>query len=345
MKVLNSAVIGLGRIGWQFHIPEIIKDDHYKLVAVADPLEERLSEASNKFGVKGYSSIEELLKKESLDLIVIASPTTFHKEQAILAMQHGCDVLCDKPLASTLANVDTMIKAMKQYNRKLMVYQPLRFTDSFLALKSIIDSGIIGKPYMMKGAYSNYTRRNDWQAFTKNGGGMLNNYGAHLIDKLLVLAGSKAVGIDCELRKIATLGDADDVVKAIITTENGIILDVDINMATAFKIQEWHIFGEYGSIIPNSDSTGWLVKYFNKEELDDISLDSDLAASNRQYESGEKIPWKTNEVLNSKFSAVEFYASSYKYFGLNGKPLVPIEETRELMRVLQECRESHIHKH
>ena len=340
MRVLRSAVIGLGRIGWQFHAPEVQRNDKYELIAVVDPVEERLTEGVEKFGVKGYSTIEELFENETLDLIIIASPTLFHKSQAIMAMQNGCDVLCDKPPAPALADVDEMIEAMHRYGRKLMVYQPLRFTDDFLALQSIIKSGIIGKPYMMKGAYSAYTRRNDWQAFIKNGGGMLNNYGAHLIDKLLLLSGSKAERIECELRTIATLGDADDVVKALITTENGIILDIDINMATAHEIRAWHIIGECGSIIPNDDKNGYQIRYFEKSELSDITVDGCMAAPERQYESGENIPWKTKEVLYSDFKPIDFYEGAYEYFGRDGAPIVPVEETREVMRVLQECRKS-----
>jgi len=340
MKILRTAIIGAGRIGWEFHIPEIVKNNKYELIAVVDPLESRLKEADNTFSVKGFSSIEQLLQNEKPDLIVIASPTPFHKEQAILAMEAGCNVLCDKPLASNLEDVDLMIEAMKRYNRKLMVYQPLRFTSEFLALKSIVDSGIIGKTYMIKGAYSNYTRRNDWQAFLKNGGGMLNNYGAHLIDKMLVLANSKAERIECELRTIAALGDADDVVKAIITMENGVILDVDINMATAHEIRPWHIIGECGSIIPNSDETGWIVKYFNQKDLKEIPIDKTLAAADRKYSSEEKIPWHEKKVLSSDFTAINYYDEIYKYFELNNNPLVPVSETRELMRVLKKCRES-----
>ena len=343
MKILRSAVIGLGRIGWQFHAPEILKSDKYELVAVVDPIKERLAEGVEKFETKGYRTIEELFENETLDLVVIASPTKFHKDQTLIAMKNGCDVLCDKPMAMTLADVDIMMDAMKTYDKKLMVYQQRRFTADFLALKSAIDSGLIGTPYMMKGAYSDYTRRNDWQAFLKNGGGMLNNYGAHLIDKLLVLAGSKAERIECELRTIASLGDADDVVKAMIVTKNSIILDIDINMASAHPICKFHILGSRGSIIPNDENSAWIIKYFKKEDLENLSLEEGMAAPDRKYGSGEKIPWVEKIIPYSDFQSIDFYEKSYIYYAEDGKPLVPVEETRELMRVLQECRENSNH--
>jgi len=80
MKKLKTAVVGLGRIGLQFHIPNILEHDSFELAAIVDPLPERLLEGMEKFSVKGYSDYSELLDKEELDLIVIASPTPFHTE-------------------------------------------------------------------------------------------------------------------------------------------------------------------------------------------------------------------------------------------------------------------------
>lgn len=339
MKILHCAIIGLGRIAWEFHIPAILKHKGFELSAVVDPLQERLDEAQNEFGVTGYLDIDQLFDNEKLDLIIIASPTSFHKDQTILSMKNGCDVLCDKPMAFNLSETNLMIEAMDEYNKKLMVYQPRRCTTEFTSLQAIIGTGLIGQVYMMKGAYSSFSRRHDWQAFSKNGGGMLNNYGAHLIDQMLLLAGSKADRIECELRTIASLGDADDVVKAIIRTENNIIIDIDINMATAFDIQKWHIFGTRGTIILNPESNGWIVKYFEEKDLDNVALEKGLAASNRQYGSGEEIPWQEKKFLFSDFDEIDFYEKSYQYFALNGTPFVPIEETKEVMRILEESRQ------
>ena len=85
----------------------------------------------------------------------------------------------------------------------------------------------------------------NWQAFSKHGGGMLNNYGAHLIDQLLYQTQSKAARVSCHLMTIAGLGDAEDVVKAVSETETGVILDIDINMDAALPLQEWFVRGVF----------------------------------------------------------------------------------------------------
>ena len=233
MKVLRTGVVGLGRVGWQVHVPQVDAHEGFAFVAAVDPLEERRQEAVERYGAHGYGSYEEMLAQEALDLVVIASPTPYHAEQAIAAFERGCDVFCDKPVAPTLAETDRMIDAMRAHGRKLMVYQPHRARAETVALQAILAQGWIGPVYMIKIARTSYMRRNDWQAFRQYGGGMLNNYGAHYIDLLLHLSGSRATHVSCATRAVATLGDAEDVVKAVIETESGTILDLDINMASA----------------------------------------------------------------------------------------------------------------
>ena len=340
MKTLNTAVIGLGRIGWAFHVPAIARHDGFNLVAVVDPLQERLDEAKAKFGAKGYPSYDRLLAEEELDLVVIASPTKFHVDQATAAFEHGYNVFCDKPMAPSLAEADRMIDAMKKHDQKLMIYQPHRARTDTVALREIIRRNVIGPVYMIKYTRTAYARRNDWQAFTEHGGGMLNNYGAHYIDVSLYLSQSRAKRISCALRTIASLGDADDVVKAVIETENGIILDIDINMASAHSMVPCQVFGKFGSLVLDEKQRAWRARFFRPEELPDTKVQEGMAALNRKYGSGETIPWQDEVFPLADFQQVNFYEKCYDYFALDKAPFVPIAETREVMRVLHTCRQS-----
>lgn len=336
MKVLRTAVIGLGRIGWRFHVPNAARHDGFELAAVVDPLQERLDEAKAEFGAKGYKDYRSMLDSEKLDLVVIASPTKFHAEHAVAAFKQGCHVFCDKPMTPTLQEADSMIAAMREHGKKLMIYQPHRVGSDVVALREILRQGIIGPVYMIKRASSSYDRRNDWQAFRKHGGGMLNNYGAHYIDQSLYISGSKAKRISCTLRTIASLGDADDLVKAVIETENGVIIDIDINQAAAHSLRPWQVFGKYGSL--NLDGGIWRARFFDPEALEEIGVQDGFAAEARRYGSGEKIPWQERDYPISDFQSINFYQKCYEYFALDEKPFVPVEETREVMRVLDACR-------
>ena len=338
MKTLRTAVIGLGRIGWQFHVPQVAAQEGFDLVAVVEPLQERRDEARIEYDVVGYATCDELLAAEDLDLVVIASPTHFHVEQALAAFAGGCDVFCDKPIAPTLAGADRMIEAMREYGRKLMVYQPHRAGAEVVALREILRQGLIGPVYMFRRARTGYDRRNDWQAFRAHGGGMLNNYGAHYIDQLLHLSGSRAVRISCALRTVASLGDAEDVVKAVIETADGTILDLDINIASAHPMPPWQILGKCGSIVLDEAATAWRVRFYREEELGQGEIHLEFAAPDRKYGNREDIPWQEAVFPIADDEAVDFYRECYAYFALDEEPFVPVEETREVMRVLDVCR-------
>ncbi len=340
MKKLKTAVVGLGRIGWQFHLPGIREHEGFEATAVVDPLADRRDEAKKEFGARGYATLEDLFRAEQLDLVVIASPTTFHPDQAIAAMEHGIDVFCDKPIAPNLAEADRMIAAMGRTGRKLMMYQPHRVTPETQAARQIIDGGLIGSLYMIKMGIGWFVRRNDWQALRNNAGGMLNNYGAHFIDKMLFLTRGKAKRVCGQMRRIASRGDADDVVKAVIETESGVLLDLDIVMASAFPLNPCLLLGTRGSAQFDAEKKAFRVRYFKEEELSALDLNTALAAKGRLYDNQDQIPWRDEEVPVASFAPVRYYDFCYDHFALGKPPFVPIEETREVMRIMAECRAS-----
>ena len=338
MNKLRVGMIGLGRIGWQFHLPQMQTHGGFELVAAVDPLAQRRDEALAKYGTTGYADVESMLAAEELDLVVIASPTPYHMDQALAAFEAGCDVFCDKPMAVSLEQVDRMIEAMKAHGRKMMIYQPHRTYVHTVVLKHILAKGLIGPLFMIKRSLSMYRRRHDWQAFSKHGGGMLRNFGVHAIDQVMYLADEGIKHISCcDLRTIASLGDADDVVKAVLETDSGILLDVDINMAAAHPFPQFHILGKYGSIIYDQADKAMKVKYCKPEELEDRSADASMAAEGRQYLSDEVITWHEESYPLSDFQQIDYYQKCYDYFAEDSPPFLPIAQSRELLRVIEAC--------
>lgn len=340
MKQLKVAVSGLGRIGWAYHIPQIRKQEGFILTAVADASAERLAEAEQSFGVNTYSDFKQMIQTEELDLVVIASPTIFHMEQAVFAMEHGVDVLLEKPMAGSLDEADTIIATMKKLGRKLMVFQPHRTKPEFLAAKNIIDRNLLGPVYMIKRSDSRYFRRNDWQSLTKYGGGMLNNSGSHYIDQLISLAGSSAKSIASTLKTVASMGDADDVVKMLIETENGITLDLDINQAASIPLPTWILLGKYGAAALEQTDQGpvFRVRYLKEEELPELGVNEELAAPGRTYGNEDQLIWHEEMVRVNDFEEIDFYEKCLDYYVKDENPFVPVEETREVMRIIEECR-------
>ena len=114
-KVYKVGIIGAGAIAQECHFPGYKKDRRSKVVAFAEPTAERHDEVKERFGkVTGYTDYKEMLKNEDLDIVSICTPNVFHAENAIAALNAGCHVLCEKPIATTLKDADRMIAAAKK---------------------------------------------------------------------------------------------------------------------------------------------------------------------------------------------------------------------------------------
>ena len=332
---MKTALIGLGRIGWGYHLPQILSHKAYEFCAVVDPSQERLNEAKALHGVDGYTTIGEMLEKAKPELVVIASPTVFHEEQAIAAMEAGAHVLLDKPMTIDYASALRIAETQKKTGKKLVIYQPRRFNSAIVAAKAIIASGKLGDIFQMRTSRTGYSRRDDWQAFRKNGGGMLCNYGAHHIDELIYLAQSDAKDFFCRLRKILSMGDAEDVAHVLIKTENGILLDVDINQANALGDNGMQIYGANGSAVLTTGEEGeyFLVKYCDPTKLAAKTASTEMAAAGRKYPS-DKIDWITEKYMLKDYPTIDFYAECEKFFMEDGPSPVPLKETLRIMELI-----------
>ena len=239
--------------------------DQFELTAVVDPLPERLSEARAAAGCETHTDFESLWSGPLPDVVAIATPTTLHEDMTIRALNEGCHVILEKPMTTSLASADRMIAQAKKNNRHIFLYQPHRLTPETQTAREIIQSSKLGPIYAIHRGVYRYVRRNDWQSLRKNGGGMLNNYGAHYLDQLIYLSDDSAITeVDCKRWAIATRGDADDVVKAWVKKESGQLLDVQINQASAYTMPLWHICGKYGTAI--REDNVFKVRYYDPQK-------------------------------------------------------------------------------
>jgi len=334
---VRTALIGLGRIGWNYHMKQILSHEGFDLCAVVDTSNERLEEAKSRYGVEGFADYKQMLLQAKPELVVIASPTVFHEEQAVAAMLSGADVLLDKPMAMNYEEACRIAQVQKQTGRKLVIYQPHRFSSIAVAMKAVMASGKLGEIFAIRACRYGYSRRDDWQAFRKFGGGMLCNYGAHYIDQMLYLSQSEIVDFQCRTQKILSLGDAEDVVHILMKTKSGLVLDIDINQATP-NPDSTAIFGSLGSASIFTEEDGkqyFLLKYCDPAEMEEKKVSDNLAAANRKYPS-EKIVWHTETMPLDDYPEKDFYAACQTYFLEDGPTPVPLEQTLRVMELIDE---------
>jgi len=205
---VKVAVIGIG--GYGHHYLQTLWDevprDQACLVAAVEPFPENapLSLKIKQAGIPMFSCMKDLFAAGiSPDLVVIASPIHEHVPQSLAALEHGCHVLCDKPLAATVQDADRLIRAARATGRRVLIGYQWSYSKAVQGLKRKIRAGDLGRPVRMKSLClwprdRAYFHRNDWAGSIRGRGGHwvldspANNAMAHFLHNLLYLLGDRA---------------------------------------------------------------------------------------------------------------------------------------------------------
>jgi len=184
------AVIGLGGISQVNHLPILKKMSHVDVVAVCDINKNRLFSVAHKFGVKStYTDYKEMLQNSNFEAVIVATPTSSHKEIAIDCIKAKKNVLIEKPIARTYSETEEIVNAAKKDNVQIMVGMNMRYRPDIMLLKSIINAGDLGTPFYVKlGWLRKQSSEGKW--FTKKedaGGGVILDLGIVLLDIALWL--------------------------------------------------------------------------------------------------------------------------------------------------------------
>jgi scyllo-inositol 2-dehydrogenase (NADP+) len=330
---VRYAVVGLGRAGWNIHVEQLRPRTDAKIVAVVDPVEERRNQAITEFGCKAYTSLDEMLKQADVEVVVVATPSICHGPDVKKAVAAGKHAVVEKPMAMSITEADSMIQAASNAGKKLFVHQNYRFFPNFNHMKSVVESGIIGKVYHIRNYSSGFSRRNDWQTLNKNGGGVLNNTCPHNIDQALQLLGSPVLQVMGDLRQIASAGDVEDHVKAFMRCENGATFDLEVSssQAVAAALPAWIICGTNGTYTSNGKEA--TIKWFDPKAAPALTV-HEGPATDRKYGNDDKLPWQEKTEPAKGPDVGNFYDNVYGVLRDNKPMAITPESVREVIRVI-----------
>jgi predicted dehydrogenase len=142
--MVDVAILGAGGIA-ERHASALGGNSSARIVAVHDTRVERAEAMASAYGGRAFARAEDAVAEA--DLVYVLTPPTTHRELAVLAMQAGKHVVCEKPLAATLEDGRIMLEAAQTHGVKLMVAFNMRFKKGFRYLKEIVDSGRLGRIY------------------------------------------------------------------------------------------------------------------------------------------------------------------------------------------------------
>lgn len=186
---IRAGIIGFGVAGRYFHAP-LIRAAGMPIVAVVtskpEPAQDYLGE------VDVLSSAEELLARDDIDLVAIASPNTLHVPHSAAALRAGKHVVVDKPVAASAAEVSELEQLATECKRQFAVFHNRRWDSDFLTIKKLIDSGQLGTVNAYHARWDRFRPQvtDRWRDRDEPGHGILYDLGSHLIDQALVLFGA-----------------------------------------------------------------------------------------------------------------------------------------------------------
>lgn len=337
---INVGITGLGRSGWGIHAEAFAGlPEHFTIAAVYDPDPARRAEAQARFGCRAYDNYAAQINDSELELIVVASPSHLHCNDTLAAFRAGKHVIVEKPMATSLTEVDEMIAAAHTAGKVLTVNQNYRYAADFQKVKSILESGILGRIIQIRIAVHQFQRRWDWQTLKQYGGGMLNNHGTHVVDWALLLVDDPLPEIFCH-QEITPLyaGDAESHVKIILKPKQGPLIDVELTHVCAYPQQNWLVMGTQGSLISDRKTIRW--KYFLPQDVQPLQLDTQ-PTPDRSY-NREVLPWheETCEIHRDGQDEVrQLYRDLYGTLRQNAPLMITPESVRRQMAVLEQCRQ------
>ena len=336
---IKVGISGLGRSGWGLHVAALGRvQGLFEITAVFDPDPVRQQEARAQLGCRAYGSYAELLADSDIELMVVASPSPHHADDTIAALEAGKHVLVEKPMATTLADIDRMIEAAEKNGRLLTVNQNYRYAADFLKIKEVVASGVLGDLLLIRLAQHQFRRRWDWQTLTEFGGGILNNHGAHYVDWALSLIDDPEPEVLAHLVDTPLYaGDADSHAKVILRPKTGPLVDIELTHACAFPQQTAVIMGTQGTLSSTREEVRW--KYYKPDEVPPLVLDRQ-PTPDRSY-NAENLPmWEESyrPVLDMRGEIAQLYRDLYQTIRHAAPLAITPQSVRRLMAVLAACR-------
>ncbi len=253
--MVKAGIVGFGYMG-RFHLRKSRLCEGIEVVAVYDVDKSKAGEAQQE-GLIAARSLDELLGMEEISLILVCTPNDSHRDITIAALRAGKNVMCEKPATMNAREAEEVVAEAEKAGRFYTIHQNRRWDTDYLLVKKVLAEKTIG----------NYTTINSWvygqrgvcfgwRADPEKGGGMLYDWGVHLIDQMLNLYPEcKVDRVFGRLESILTPA-VDDFFEAKLFFDNGVCANISVGTFSLQETPRWMVFGDRGTL--KLDDFDWL---------------------------------------------------------------------------------------
>ena len=245
---IGCAVIGYGGMGG-WHTRYILQSDVAYLCGIYD-IDPAKVERAHENGIRAYSSLEELLSDENIEIVTIATPNEIHASLAIAALRAGKNVICEKPVVLSSEELESVIAVANECGKLFTVHQNRRWDVDFLMMKEAYHSNKLGRVFSIESRIQGSRGiPGDWRGKLEHGGGMIYDWGVHLIDQMLLIVDDKKIkAVSCRCEHI-TNAEVDDGFKLDIIFEDDVVGHIEVGTHHFISLPRFFMTGTNGAAI------------------------------------------------------------------------------------------------
>lgn len=328
----SAAVIGYGGMG-NWHTERLLKSDVFELAGIYDSKKDRRALAESR-GIRAYATREELLADPRVDLLTIVTPNDMHEEIAVAAMRAGKNVIVEKPVTLTMESLERMIAVSGETGKIFTAHQNRRFDADHLAIKQIHDAGDIGEiVHLESRIHGSRGIPSDWRGLKQYGGGMLFDWGIHLIDQALITLGWDVDSVDCREDHL-TNGEVDDGFQLTITLKSGKRAYVEVGTLNFIPMPRFYMRGRKGTaMITDWREEAQVVRCDHWHESEVVPVET-AAGLTKTMAPRDSVTTTTYSVPRPTSDVHDFYRNVAAAIDGREKQLVTHEQMRIDLKVI-----------
>ena len=335
----NLAIVGYGGQG-AWHGNWAMKSDVVALKGIFDIAEKRMNAAKEK-GIFTYSSLDAILADAEVDIVLCATPNDVHKDIVVKSLLAGKNVICEKPVALSVLDFDDMVAAAEKSGTVFSVHQNRRWDVDYLAIKSLIDSGEIGEVINIESRiHGSRGIPSDWRCHKPYGGGMMLDWGVHLIDQMLKLIPEKITRVWCEMTNITT-DEVDDGFNLHLLFESGKRATVEVGTYNFIAMPRFYMQCRSGSALIEDWRKPASVAKLKAWCEKDVTPVQTAAGITKTMAPRDEITIDSYEIPRPTSDVHDFYRNYTKAIDGIEEQLIKNSEVRRVLKVMEAAFISH----
>ncbi len=252
----RMGIVGMGKMGG-FHADWIARHPQMELRAICEKNPARIEQLRKQYPAKVHQDYGAFLAEE-LDFVVVVTTNEAHEKLTVTALDSGKNVIVEKPMSVSYESCRRMIQAAEKNQRHLFVHHSSRWDRDFLLVKEVIASGLIGEVLVVQSkvmlcdegwpAWGIDGMANPWRIKAEYFGGLLFDWGPHLVDQLLLLINKPLKGVFGQLMSGVWSTEVDDHFFALLKFDDRTLCQIEVSNNGRITLPRWYVIGTRGTL-------------------------------------------------------------------------------------------------